>query len=106
MHIGKIIFSSMIYGISFYPSWLETQVDIPNHAILDQARALQTDEDLLDDQWEFLEEVGVVTDEGSFVVGVDGVLTEEELHTTLKVNRDPHTSGTHCIKLLAEKKLW
>lgn len=48
--------------------------------------SMKTDTDVdLDTRWRFLEQLDVVSDEGNFVIGEDGILTPEELHTTLKV---------------------
>lgn len=48
---------------------------------------MKTEEEkkLLAEKWEFLTELEVIGEEGDFVIGQSGVLTEEELYSTLKV---------------------
>ncbi|XP_046360265.1 N-lysine methyltransferase setd6-like [Haliotis cracherodii] len=60
-------------------------VDIPLRLVLDAAKQLDYNTpQLLQDKWAFLQAMDLASDD-VFVVGVDGILTEEELYSTLKV---------------------
>lgn len=77
-----------MYGFAeSYPENVFDTVDIPMKFFLNHIReSMKTDTDVdLDTRWRFLEQLDVVSDEGNFVIGEDGILTPEELHTTLKV---------------------
>ena len=43
------------------------------------------DVSLLDKKWAFLQSLDLVSDDGAFILGVNGVLTETELEMALKV---------------------
>lgn len=47
-------------------------------------------------KWKFLHRVGVVSEDGAYVLGIPGFLTEEEMHETLKVMvMDEESFSTH-----------
>lgn len=78
-----------MYGFTQpYPSNTHEALDIEMHLVYDAAmQAVKTEEEkkLLAEKWEFLTELEVIGEEGDFVIGQSGVLTEEELYSTLKV---------------------
>ncbi|GCB64005.1 hypothetical protein scyTo_0013274 [Scyliorhinus torazame] len=78
-----------MYGFTEpYPSNTHEAMDIRMQMMYDAAlQAVRTDEErkLLMEKWEFLTELEIVGEEGDFVIGQAGVLTEEELYSTLKV---------------------
>ncbi len=39
----------------------------------------------LEEKWQFLQDLDLVSDDGAFILGVKGVLTETELEMALKV---------------------
>ncbi|XP_072135378.1 N-lysine methyltransferase setd6 [Mobula birostris] len=78
-----------MYGFTEpYPSNTHEALDIRMRTVYEAAlQATKTEEErrLLAEKWEFLTELEIVIEEGDFVIGQDGVLTEEELYSTLKV---------------------
>ncbi|XP_059848481.1 N-lysine methyltransferase setd6 [Hypanus sabinus] len=78
-----------MYGFTEpYPSNTHEALDIRMLTVYEAAlQAAKTEEErrLLAEKWEFLTELEIVQEEGDFVIGQDGVLTEEELYSTLKV---------------------
>ncbi|XP_067905905.1 N-lysine methyltransferase setd6 isoform X1 [Heterodontus francisci] len=78
-----------MYGFTEpYPSNTHEAMDIRMQTMYDAAlQAVRTEEErkLLMEKWEFLTELEIVGEEGDFVIGQSGVLTEEELYSTLKV---------------------
>ena len=62
------------------------QVDIPMSVLYKCASSMDScDVNLLDKKWAFLQNLDLVSDDGTFILGVNGVLTEAELEMTLKV---------------------
>lgn len=77
-----------MYGFAEpYPDNIFDTVDIPMKFFLNHIRETMTSDPIVDlnARWRFLEQLDVVSDEGNFVIGEDGILTPEELYTTLKV---------------------
>ncbi|XP_074640987.1 N-lysine methyltransferase setd6-like [Tubulanus polymorphus] len=75
-----------MYGFAEqYPQNHNDTVDIPMKLVYEIAKQDSEDMDLLDEKWEFLQGLELIPDDGGFVFGTDGVLTEEELYHTLKV---------------------
>uniref|UniRef100_UPI00398E6B01 N-lysine methyltransferase setd6 isoform X1 n=1 Tax=Pristiophorus japonicus TaxID=55135 RepID=UPI00398E6B01 len=78
-----------MYGFTEpYPSNTHEAMDIRMQMMYDAAlQAVRTEAErkLLMEKWEFLTELEIVGEEGEFVIGQSGVLTEEELYSTLKV---------------------
>ena len=66
------------------------QVDIPMSVLYKCASSMDScDVSSLDKKWEFLQNVDLVSDDGAFILGVNGVLTETELEIALKVGNLP-----------------
>ncbi|XP_078067284.1 N-lysine methyltransferase setd6 isoform X1 [Mustelus asterias] len=78
-----------MYGFTEpYPSNTHEAMVIRMQMMYDAAlQAVQTEEErkLLLEKWEFLTKLEIVGEEGDFVIGQEGVLTDEELYGTLKV---------------------
>ncbi|XP_067853734.1 N-lysine methyltransferase setd6 isoform X2 [Heptranchias perlo] len=78
-----------MYGFTEpYPSNTHEAMDIRMQMMYDAAlQAVRTEQErkLLMEKWEFLTQLEIVGEEGEFVIGQSGVLTEEELYSTLKV---------------------
>ncbi|XP_078675246.1 N-lysine methyltransferase SETD6-like [Branchiostoma floridae x Branchiostoma belcheri] len=77
-----------MYGFAeVWPENIYDTVDIPMQVLFDEAKlamdpgAVQ----LLEEKWLFLEDQGVVSKTGSFIAGMEGILTDEEVYESLKV---------------------
>ena len=69
------------YGIPVF-----LQVDIPMSVLYKCASCMDgCNEELLDKKWQFLKAKDILSDDGAFILGVEGVLTETELELALKV---------------------
>ncbi|XP_048461855.1 N-lysine methyltransferase setd6 isoform X2 [Rhincodon typus] len=88
---GQLANSQLLHMYGFtepYPSNTHEAMDIQMQTVYDAAlQAVHTEEErkLLREKWEFLTELEIVGEERDFVIGQSGVLTEEELYSTLKV---------------------
>ncbi|XP_064620869.1 N-lysine methyltransferase SETD6-like isoform X2 [Lineus longissimus] len=85
---GQLANNQLLHMYGFaeqYPDNHFDTVDIPMKLIYEVAKQETEDVDLLDEKWEFLQGMDLIPDDGVFVIGADGVLTEEELYHTLKV---------------------
>ncbi|XP_072164344.1 N-lysine methyltransferase setd6-like [Diadema setosum] len=61
-------------------------VDIPCRFLYEEVRRLHPDDkETLEEKWTYLTEGDILRPDGSFIVGVSGILTDEELYTALKV---------------------
>nr|XP_054768302.1 N-lysine methyltransferase setd6-like [Lytechinus pictus] len=75
-----------MYGFAEqYPENVYDTVDIPHRYLLEEAQSHEAFSATLDKRWEFLKGVEAVSDDGAFVVSVDGVLTDEEIFLALTI---------------------
>ncbi|XP_787519.5 N-lysine methyltransferase setd6 [Strongylocentrotus purpuratus] len=75
-----------MYGFAEeYPENIYDTVDIPHRYLLEEARTHEAFSATMDERWKFLKELEAVSDDGGFVIGMDGVLAEDEVFMALKV---------------------
>ncbi|XP_041347879.1 N-lysine methyltransferase setd6-like [Gigantopelta aegis] len=96
IHKGEEIFNTYgqvsnchllhMYGFAEeHPNNHYETVDIPMKMVFEAAKSLHFNTDsLLEEKWQFLQAMDLSSDD-VFVVGVDGILTEDEMYNTLKV---------------------
>ncbi|XP_066281502.1 N-lysine methyltransferase SETD6-like isoform X2 [Branchiostoma lanceolatum] len=77
-----------MYGFAeVWPENIYDTVDIPMQVLFDEAKlaAGPADVQLVEEKWLFLEDQGVVSENGSFIAGMEGILTDEEVYESFKV---------------------
>ncbi|XP_072037649.1 N-lysine methyltransferase setd6-like [Amphiura filiformis] len=76
-----------MYGFAeSYPENIYDTVDIPMSVLHKCASSVDgCDANLLEQKWKFLQGLDLVSDDGAFILGVNGVLTETEMEMALKV---------------------
>merc|ERR1711971_186279 len=77
-----------MYGFAEeYPKNHYDTVDMPMSYVLQAAQAVQSSDEQsqLLEKWTFLSNIEVIDEEGNFILGSEGVLTDEEMYETIKV---------------------
>ncbi|XP_078590049.1 N-lysine methyltransferase SETD6-like isoform X3 [Branchiostoma floridae x Branchiostoma japonicum] len=87
---GQLANWQLLHMYGFAEAWPENiydTVDIPMQVVLEEARRVAGPDDaqLLEEKWQFLEDQGAVSESGSFIAGMEGILTEEEVCESFKV---------------------